>query len=67
MWLGRSSGTLLAFNPTDEGRIDASAMECEAEALQRSWPYEALRIAAGFGSEFDEPIALPNGRDAPMT
>jgi hypothetical protein len=37
------------------GRIDASAMECEAKASPR----------AGFGREFDEPIALPNGRYAP--
>jgi hypothetical protein len=42
-------------------------MRCEA-ALQRSLPDEALTIVArGFGREFDEPIALPYGRDAPMT
>ena len=39
---------------------------CEVKALQRSLPDEALRSSrAGFGREFDEPIALPNGRDAP--
>jgi hypothetical protein len=42
---------------------------CEVKALQRSLPDEALgnRRSAGFGRGFDEPIALPNGRDAPMT
>ena len=39
--------------------MDAIAMGCEAKALQRSLPDEALT--------FDEPIALPNGGDAPMT
>ena len=39
---------------------------CEAKALQRSLPDETLSILArAFGREFDEPIALPNGRDAP--
>jgi hypothetical protein len=38
-------------------------------ALRRySIPHEALSIVtrAGFGREFGEPIALPNGRDAPQ-
>ena len=33
---------------------------CEAKALQRSLPDETLSSRAGFGREFDEPIALPN-------
>ena len=42
-------------------------MACEAKALQHSLPNEALSISrAGFGREFDERIALPNGRDAPI-
>ena len=46
--------------------MDASAMGCEAKALQRSLPDEALSSSRpGFGRESDEPIALPNGRDAP--
>ena len=42
-------------------------MGCEAKALRRSFPDEALTKyrRAGFGREFDEPIAMPNGRDAP--
>jgi hypothetical protein len=39
--------------------MDASARD------ERSLPDEALNIVArGFGREFDEPIALPNGRYA---
>jgi len=45
--------------------MDANAMRCEA-ALQRSLPDEALSSRADFGREF-EPIALPNGRDPPIT
>jgi len=45
--------------------MDASAIGCEAKALQRCLPDEAL--APGFGRKFYEPIALPNGHDAPMT
>ena len=33
---------------------------CEANALQRSLPDETPSSRAGFGREFDEPIALPN-------
>lgn len=33
---------------------------CEATALQHSMPDETLSSRAGFGREFDEPIALPN-------
>jgi hypothetical protein len=41
-------------------------MACEAKALQRCFLDEALSIVAGgFRREFDEPIALPNGRDTP--
>jgi hypothetical protein len=44
--------------------MDASA--CGVKALQRSFPDEALSIIArGLGRGFDEPIDLPNGRDAP--
>jgi hypothetical protein len=44
--------------------MDTSAMACEAKALQRSFLDEALStVARAFA--FDEPIALPNGRDAP--
>jgi hypothetical protein len=48
--------------------MDTSAMACEAKALQRSFLDEALSIVAraGFRREFDEPIALPNGRGAPI-
>jgi hypothetical protein len=46
--------------------MDTNAMACEAKALQRSFLDEALsNRRAGFRREFDEPIALPNGRDAP--
>ena len=49
-------------------RMEASALACQAKALQHSLANEALSISrAGFGREFDERIALPNGRDAPMT
>jgi hypothetical protein len=41
-------------------------MGCEAKALLRLLPDEALSIVArGFSREFDEPIALLNRRDAP--
>ena len=33
---------------------------CEATALQRSLPDETPSSRAGYGPEFDEPIALPN-------
>ena len=43
--VGRSSETILAFDPPDEERTyDASAMGCEA--LQRSLPDQALSIVA---------------------
>jgi hypothetical protein len=37
---------------------------CEANALQRSLPDETPSSRAGFGREFDEPIAAER-RDAP--
>jgi len=40
-------------------------MGCVAKALQRSLPDEAYRRARTLAVKFDEPIALPNGRDAP--
>jgi uncharacterized small protein (DUF1192 family) len=47
--------------------MEASAIACEAKALQHSFPNEALSIvSAGFRREFDERIALPNGRDAAL-
>ncbi len=45
--------------------MDASAMGREAKALQRSLTRRQVSSRARFGREFDEPIALPNGRDAP--
>ena len=33
---------------------------CGANALQRSLPDDTPSSRAGFGREFDEPIALPN-------
>ena len=36
------------------------AYGCEEQALQRSLPDETPSSRAGFGREFDEPIALPN-------
>ena len=47
--------------------MEASAIAFEAKALQRSFLNEALVSSrAGFRREFDERIALPNGRDAPI-
>ena len=43
----RSSGTILAFNPTDEEWVyDTGAMGCEAKVFQRSLRDEPLSIAA---------------------
>ena len=47
--------------------MEASALACEAKALQHSLPNEALSISRAGGREFDERIALPNGRDAPQS
>jgi hypothetical protein len=47
--------------------MEASAIACEANALQHSFRNEALSIVPhSFRREFDERIALPDGRDAPI-
>jgi len=45
--VGRSSRTILAFNPTDEKRdVWTRTMGCEAKALERALLDEALSIVA---------------------
>jgi hypothetical protein len=56
-----------SIRQTRNATYGGSALACQAKALQHSLPNEALSISrAGFGREFDERIALPNGRDAPI-
>jgi hypothetical protein len=65
---GRSSGTIPAFNPTDEER----SYGCDRHQIwgQRRYNFPCRtelgvkhRRARGFGRTFSEPIALPNARD----
>jgi hypothetical protein len=47
--------------------MDTSARDVRQRRYSIPSRTSAKYRRAGFRREFDEPIALPNGRDAPMT
>jgi hypothetical protein len=55
------------FRSVPESRRSQCSLACLKRANIGSTGRDAKHHRARFGRKFDEPIALPNGRDAPMT